>query len=160
MAASKKGHTGEDTRWRELALGSIEVGGRRSGAARRAVVDLLAHENCLLTAQEIAERLRAQGSRIGIASVYRALELLDDAGLVQRVELGQGSASYEAATPGGHHHHHVLCESCGRVTPFEDAGLERAIGRLAGRLGHRVRAHDVVIRGVCANCAAARSQAA
>ena len=146
--------------WAELALHALEGEGRRAGAARRAVVELLDGEDCLLTAQEVAERLDAAGEGIGIASVYRALELLDGAGLVQRVELGQGAARYEAALPGGHHHHHVVCESCGQITPFEDAGLERAIGRLAGRLGHQVRAHDVLIRGLCSRCSDAKRSTA
>jgi Fur family transcriptional regulator, ferric uptake regulator len=157
---TKESPRGGGSSWAELALAALESGDRRAGAARRAVVDLLQGEDCLLSAQEIADRLHSAGSRIGIASVYRALELLDSGGLVQRVELGQGSARYEAAMPGGHHHHHVVCESCGRITPFEDTGLERAIGRLAGRLDHRVRAHDVVIRGLCSRCSSASRSAA
>ena len=147
----------EDT-WSKLALEALDEAGHRSGGARRAVVELLAGEDCCLTAQEIADRLRAGGDAVGIASVYRALDLLHGIGLVQRVEVGAGATRYEAVTPGGEHHHHVVCDSCGRISAFEDEGLERAIGRLARRLGHRVSAHDVLIHGECSRCerAAAR----
>lgn len=138
--------------WSELALEALGEAGHRAGGARRSVVALLASERCCLTAQEIADRLRSEGSGVGIASVYRALDLLHGIGLVQRVEVGGGSARYEAVIPGGEHHHHVVCDSCGRISAFEDEGLERAIGRLASRLGHTVSAHDVLIHGECSRC--------
>ncbi len=138
--------------WSELALATLGEAGHRSGGARRAVVEQLARESCCVTAHEIADSLREGGGRVGIASVYRALEALDRVGLVQRIEVGEGAARYEAVIPGGHHHHHVVCDSCGRIGQFEDESLERAIGRLAKRLGHKVSGHDVLIRGECARC--------
>lgn len=149
-------HDVSDEIWEELAVHALATEGRRTGGARRAVVDLLAGQDCCLSAQEIADRIRAQGKRVGVASVYRALDLLHGHGLVQRVEVGEGGARFEAVVPGGEHHHHAVCERCGRLTPFEDAGLERAIGRLSDRLGHRVDAHDVLIRGECAGCTRSR----
>ena len=126
--------------------------GQRTGGARSAVVDLLADQDCCLSAQEIADRLRSRGNRVGTASVYRALDLLRGIGLVQRIEVGEGGARYEPVIPGGEHHHHVLCDSCGRLSAFEDEGLERAIARLAKRLRHEVSGHDVLIHGRCARC--------
>jgi Fur family ferric uptake transcriptional regulator len=139
-------------RWSALADEALDEAGHRSGGARWAVVEQLAREHCCVTAQEIADRIRADGERVGIASVYRALDLLHGFGLVQRVEVREGGARFEAVIPGGEHHHHVVCDSCGRISAFEDDGLERAIGRLARRLGHRVSAHDVLIHGECARC--------
>jgi Fur family ferric uptake transcriptional regulator len=142
-----------DRTWTRLATEALASKGRRTGGARRAVVDLLAEQDCCLTAQEIADRIRAQGKRVGVASVYRAVDLLHGQGLVQRIEVGEGGARFEPVVPGGDHHHHAVCDRCGRLTPFEDAALERAIRRLSDRLGHRVDAHDVLIRGECARCA-------
>ena len=148
-------HRTADRRWAEVATEALRSEGRRTGGARRAVVELLAGQDCCLSAQEIAERIRAGGQRVGVASVYRALDLLHGQGLVQRVEVGEGGARFEAIVPGGAHHHHAVCERCGGLTPFEDVGLERAIKRLSDRLGHRVAAHDVLIRGECSRCAGA-----
>ena len=106
-----------------------------------------------MTAIEIDDRLRAAGQAIGRASVYRTLEQLEELKLVHRLEMGRGMASYERAEPSGEHHHHVVCEKCGRVEPFEDPGLERAIGRLQGPVGFEVSDHEVVLRGRCPRCA-------
>lgn len=146
--------------WSRLAIEGMARVGQRAGGARRAVVETLAGQRCCMSAQEICDASRERGGRVGIASVYRALELLERERLVQRVELGEGGARYEPVVPGGHHHHHAVCEHCGRLTPFEDPALERAIDRLGKRLSHTVRAHDVLIRGECRRCAGGPDQAA
>ena len=142
----------DEGNWGGRAMEALREPGGRSGGARRAVVELLSRRECCLSADEISESLRAEGERVGIASVYRVLERLHRRGLVQRVDLGEGPARYEAATPGGEHHHHALCERCGRIIPFEDAALERALERLGGRLGLRMSRHDILLRGACRHC--------
>ena len=144
--------------WVERAEAAMRSRGHRAGGARGAVVELLARQDCCLSAQEISEKLRADGGGVGIASVYRALDLLDGMGLVQRVDTGEGGTRYEAFLPGGDHHHHVVCERCGRVAAFEDARLEAAIERLGRRLRYDVSGHEVMIRGDCPRCARASAR--
>jgi Fur family ferric uptake transcriptional regulator len=141
--------------WSEGALSRLRESSGRSGSARRAVVELLGRHDCCLSAQEIHERLRADGPRVGIASVYRALEGLDELGLVQRVDLGDGVSRFEPALAGGDHHHHLVCDDCGKVEPFEDPCMEAAIVRVADGHGYAVAAHDVVLRGACEECRSA-----
>jgi Fur family ferric uptake transcriptional regulator len=139
--------------WLETALGDLHRASGRSGAARRAVVEFLSGRDCCVSAHEIHDGLRSGGARIGIASVYRALESLDRLDLVQRVDLGDGVARFERSDPsGGHHHHHLVCDDCGKVEPFEDPGLEAAIARVAGGRDYAVAAHDVTLRGACGDC--------
>ena len=138
--------------WADATLEVLQRKGLRNGGARRAVIELLAQQDCCLTAQEIFDRLRASGRQVGIASVYRVLDLLTSEGLVQRIELGSGIARYEPAYSGGEHHHHLVCDSCGKVEAFEDRGLEQAIHRLESRSGYAVAAHDVVLHGACSDC--------
>ena len=139
--------------WESSARAALSDAGHRAGGAREAVVGLLGHQSCCLSAQEISDRLRRSGEDVGIASIYRALDLLHEMGLVQRVEFGEGAARYEPVVPGGEHHHHAVCDRCGRVTAFEDERLERQLERLAGRLRHSMSGHDIVIHGDCARCA-------
>jgi Fur family ferric uptake transcriptional regulator len=140
------------TAWTESSLLRLRESSGRSGSARRAVVELLGRQGCCLSAQEAHERLRDAGSRVGIASVYRALEALDGLGLVQRVDLGDSIARFEPALPGGDHHHHLVRDDCGKVELFEDPTLEAAIERVADERGYAVAAHDVVLKGACENC--------
>ena len=143
--------TAVDT-WTEHAVTALADAGHRSSAARREVIEAVATLGCSMTAREIADLLRERGSKVGLASVYRALELLDRNGLVQRFDVGEGTARYEPALPSGEHHHHIVCDTCGTVEAFEDAQLERAIDGLAGKTDFTVAAHDVTLHGECPAC--------
>jgi len=145
-------HREDDSAWIEHALAGLAAAGYQRGAARRAVVECLGRESCAMTAQEIEDELRRAGATAGRASIYRTLEQLEQLGLVHRLDLGTGVASYEAAAEGGEHHHHLLCERCGRLVPFEDTALERAISNVERRNDFEVTAHDVTLRGRCARC--------
>ncbi len=140
--------------WTDHALTTLERQGHRTGAARRTVVEMLGRQRCCLSAKEITERLRDEGREVGLASVYRALELLDDLKLVQRLDAGEGVVRYEPLRESGEHHHHIVCDSCGTVEPFEDPSLESAIAQLAERTEFAVAAHDVTLRGECPDCRA------
>src|SRR5918996_139909 len=133
--------------WAASASEALREAGHRAGGARGAVVELLAQQSCCLSAQEIADELRGEGAGVGLASVYRALDLLLEMELVQRVDLGDGGARFEPILPGGEHHHHAVCDRCGRVTAFEDERLETDLVRLSRRLKHSIRAHELVIHG-------------
>ena len=139
-------------RWSEHALFSLERAGYRSSAPRTAVVTALAELGCSVTAREIGDLLLDRGDRVGVASIYRALELLEQQGLVQRFDVGGSAARYEPALPSGEHHHHIVCERCGEVVAFEDDYLERAINRLARRVDFAIDGHDVTLRGECPAC--------
>jgi len=139
--------------WVEYALESLQEAGFRQGGARRAVVELLGEQDCALSALEIEDKLHARDHAIGRASVYRALEQLEGLRLVQRLEMGTGTACYERVRPSGEHHHHLVCERCGAVVPFEDQQLERAIARISRDASFAVSDHDVTLHGLCRSCA-------
>jgi Fur family transcriptional regulator, ferric uptake regulator len=133
-------------RWLEHAQQRATGAGLRSGAARTAVIELLAREGqCLLSAQDIIDLLRAQGSG-SAASVYRVIDELFGLGLLHRLDGRDGVARYEIADP-DRHHHHFVDEQTGEVEAFSDEALECAIDAVAGRLGVKLTGHDVVLRG-------------
>jgi len=140
--------------WSDATLERVRIAGYRGGAAQRAIIDLLASESCCLTAQEIFDRLRGAERRVSLASVYRTLDRLSELRLVQRVEVGQGSARFERSAA-ENHHHHLVCNDCGRVEAFCDDRLEQAIHGVARNVRYDVEAHDVVLHGACADCATA-----
>ncbi|HZJ29845.1 MAG TPA: Fur family transcriptional regulator [Solirubrobacterales bacterium] len=138
--------------WAEHALATLQGPGHRRGGARQAVIELLSHQHCAMSALEIEEELRRDGSEVSRASIYRALEQLEELGLLRRVEVSKGTASYEPADPGGHHHHHIVCEQCGKVVPFEDPALEKAISAVEQKSSMAISAHEVTLRGHCPTC--------
>jgi len=146
--------------WVGHARATLASGGYRLSGPRAAVVATLADLGCSVTAKEIADRLHERGEDVGVASIYRTLELLDRLALARRLDIAEGVARYEPMYPSGEHHHHLVCRSCGDVATFEDPDLERAIEKLAGRVNYAVAAHDVTLRGECPDCAAANGPGA
>ena len=143
----------EDAGWAERATRALIAAGHRRGGARRAILALLEDQACALSVLEIHERLSGDDREVSRASVYRVIDELEQIGLLQRVEVGRGVARYEPAGRGdADHHHHLVCDVCGRVEPFTDDGIERAIRRLSARLPRRVSDHEIVIRGACRDC--------
>jgi Fur family ferric uptake transcriptional regulator len=140
--------------WAQQAAQALTDAGYRRGGARRAIFELLDEQSCALSALEIQDALAARNREVSRASVYRVMEELEAIGLLQRVEVGQGLVRYEAARSGPGHHHHLVCDHCGRIEPFTDDGLERAIRRVSDSLPLRVSEHEIVIHGACDTCAA------
>jgi Fur family ferric uptake transcriptional regulator len=141
--------------WATYARGVLQQAGHHRGAARDELIELLARQDCALSAQEIEGALRRgdAGARpVARASVYRVLELLQEHNLVKALELGDGIARYEIVDPAGEHHHHLLCERCGQLVPFHDEALEYSISLLSERLGFDTKAHEVILRGDCPGC--------
>jgi len=134
-------------------MSALQGAGYRSGGARRQVVEFLGRQDCALTALEIDQGLPG----VGRASVYRALEQLEQLHLVQSLDVGRDAKGYERIDPGGEHHHHIVCSRCGKVVPFEDSRLERAIDAVASESGFDVRGHEVTLRGRCGPCSKLRS---
>jgi Fur family transcriptional regulator, ferric uptake regulator len=145
--------TAVDTTWAEHALAMLGEAGYRRGGARTAVVEALARHDCAVSALALEEELRRRKVHIGRASIYRALDVLEELGLVQRFEVERGIASFERVNLNGHHHHHAICRRCGRMEPFEDRSLERAIEQVSDLVPFEIAEHDVVLRGLCQRCA-------
>jgi Fur family transcriptional regulator, ferric uptake regulator len=141
------------TDWQTHAQRELSRSGHRAGGARDEVLALLAGQECCLSAQAIHDRLRDEERAVGLASVYRAVDVLARLGLVRRVDV-DGTACFEPADPSGEHHHHAICDRCGRLDAFEDAELETQIEGVAARLGYSIEGHDVVLRGTCPACTA------
>ena len=139
--------------WEGRALDALQSAGYRRGGARTAVIEALVRHDCAVTALDLEEELRDREAGVGRASVYRALEQLEQLGLVQRIEVCRGTAGFERIDPTGHHHHHAICRDCGRMVPFEDKSLEKALAEVAGAMPFDVTEHDVVLRGRCDRCA-------
>ncbi len=98
-------------------------------------------------------RLRDAGEGVGLATVYRTLQAMVEAGTVDVLRTDDGEAVYRACST--HHHHHLVCRSCGRTVEVEGPAVETWADRVAGDHGFSDVTHTIEIFGTCADCAAA-----
>ena len=120
-------------------------------AQRMAIADVVLGTERHVSAEEVADLLRAHGARAGTATIYRTLDVLVRSGLVVERDFGEGFKRYEAAR-GIPHHEHLLCSVCGRVTEFRDERLERMTTLLAEAHDFSRQRHRLVIYGLCGDC--------
>ncbi len=124
--------------------------GLRATAQRATVLAELAAERDDVTAQQLHERLRARGERLGLATVYRTLRLLAEAGAVDVLSHHAGELCYRWC--GDEHHHHLLCSECHRVVELVDCELDPWLERVSREHGFVTTGHRLEVSGVCADC--------
>jgi Fur family ferric uptake transcriptional regulator len=133
---------------------TVEGTPRRQTRQRTAVLELLDRLEGFRTAQDLHALLREAGDPVGLATVYRALQALQDDGLVDVLRSADGEASYRRCSTG--HHHHLVCRSCGRTVEVADPHLERWAARIAAEHGFADVEHELEVFGTCRDCAAGR----
>jgi Fur family transcriptional regulator, ferric uptake regulator len=133
-------------------MAELQAAGYRRGGARRRVLEFLERQECCIGAQDLHRELQAEGEGVGLASVYRVLDVLMERKLVQRLDLGDGVMRFEPVGEHEQHHHHIVCDDCGKIEPFADSRLERVIRDVEAGSGYAVAGHDVVLRGACGSC--------
>jgi Fur family ferric uptake transcriptional regulator len=120
---------------------------RRTGRQREAVAAFLEGESSFRSAQSIHGELREQGSGIGLATVYRALQGLVEDQQVDALRTDDGEVVYRRCSRG--HHHHLVCRECGRTVEVEGPAVERWATRVAEEHGFRDVSHTLEIFGTC-----------
>jgi Fur family ferric uptake transcriptional regulator len=124
---------------------------------RREVLDGVLAARGHFEVDELLALLRASGSRVSRATLYRTLTHLVTSGLVHRIEMERGQARYEPMF-GRHHHDHLVCLSCGKIIEFESAEIERLQEEVCRRKKFVMTGHIHQIRGACSACSAAASR--
>jgi Fur family transcriptional regulator, ferric uptake regulator len=119
------------------------------------VLTALQEATGFVSAQQLYGRIRAEGSRIGLATVYRTLQSLVDAGEVDSLRTDEGEAVYRRCSTG--HHHHLICRHCRRTVEVDSAAVERWARRIAEQNGFAEVEHVVEVFGTCTECAAGRA---
>ena len=114
----------------------------------------LDHPGEHLSAEDCHDILRERKAEIGLATVYRTLELLSDLGVLQKMEFGDGCSRYEVntAVQKRQHHHHLICTKCGKVEEFDEDMLEDLEADILKKCGFKTLDHQVKFYGVCKEC--------
>lgn len=138
----------------EAAL-MLREAGLRPTRQRTAIVEAIAGSGRPVTAQALHARLRRPGGGPGLATIYRTLQALAQAGVIRTFPAGEGELAYKLCDPG--HHHHLICEGCGAVVEIPSCEVEPWASRVARRRGFTVSSHQAEIFGLCDRCARAES---
>ncbi len=134
----------------EVWLEQLHDNGYRVTSARRAVVDAVFGSNHALTPIEVYDAARKKYRALGLVTVYRTLEKLEELHLIQRVHQPMGCQAFISA---GHGHQHLLlCQQCGQVEFFEGDDLEPLTKSIAKKTGYQIQDHWLQLFGLCANC--------
>jgi Fur family ferric uptake transcriptional regulator len=115
---------------------------------RRQIVELFIKLRTHLSAEELHEAARSQGHNVGLATIYRTLNLLAEAGLAEQKSFGEGRQVFEINMPGSHHDH-IICVDCGAVIEFENDEIEALQERVAAMHDFKLTAHRLDLFGRC-----------
>ena len=109
-----------------------------------------------LTAEDIYELVKEDYPEIGLATIYRTVQLLLEMQLVDRINLDDGCVRYEIGetldSTLKHHHHHLICKTCGKVLPFKDDLLDELERHIEEETGFHVLDHELKFYGQCSEC--------
>jgi len=136
----------EEERWLSL----LEQKGDRITEARRAIVKLLVQTERALTPVEIFDLARNTAPKMGLVTVYRTLELLEELGLVERVHGAQDCHTYLRAARG--HEHLVICNRCGKAVYFSGDDISDLIQKVSRESGFVIQEHWLQMQGLCKDC--------
>ena len=139
-------HNSLNTTWLE----SLQDSGYRLTAPRRAIVAIIANSSRALDAIEIYDLGRREHPRLGLVTVYRTLEKLEQLDLVQRVHQYDGCNMYLRAPQG--HEHLLLCKTCGQMEYFSGDDLSELIEETSQKSGYQIQEHWLQLFGLCVSC--------
>lgn len=126
--------------------------GHRLTSSRRAIAQLISEQEGHFSAADLVSAARQRDLGVGRATVFRALELLEELEVVERVDLPGGAHAYVPCETT--HHHHVICSSCGRSAAVGDRGLRSLAHEVAEQTGYRIDTHRLELYGRCPDCLA------
>lgn len=114
---------------------------------------LLENEEDHLSAEDVFMLVKEKAPEIGLATVYRTLELLNEMHVVEKLNFGDGVARYDLRTESSkHHHHHLICVQCGSVSEIMEDWLLPLEDKLEQEFGFTVLDHRLDFQGICAKC--------
>ncbi len=105
-----------------------------------------------LSAEEVYKILQEKHPEIGLATVYRTLDLFAELEVLQKLSFDDGKNRYELNDSEIHHHHHLICLNCGKVTEFSDDLLEALEEQITQKIDFKIVDHKVKFYGFCSHC--------
>jgi Fur family ferric uptake transcriptional regulator len=120
---------------------------------RRAILDVLVeNQSKHLSTENIYELVKSKFPDVGLATIYRTLQLFDDYDMIKKLNFGDGCYRYELSEDEKHQHHHLICIKCGNVYEFDDDLLEELEQKIKVKNNFKVLDHMVKFMGYCQKC--------
>jgi Fur family transcriptional regulator, ferric uptake regulator len=124
---------------------------RKITGPRAAILEILRRHSHPLTNRDVFAALPA--GRCNLATIYRAMHLLEAMGMVQRFDFGDGAARFELVGEGDDgHHHHLVCTRCSEVIEIEECFPHELERRIASANGFQGVTHKLEFFGICPDC--------
>lgn len=138
----------------EKLKSNLKEKGYKLTPQRRAIVDIIIKmEGKHLTAEEIYDLVKIDCPEIGLATVYRTVQLLEELGVVSRLDLNDGCNRYELIHEDeNHQHHHLICTNCGKVIEVEEDLLEGLEEDIQLKYKFLIKNHSLKFYGLCEDC--------
>lgn len=140
----------------EKAKDLLREKGLKVTSQRLMVLNILsAHGDEHLTVEEIYDLAKEESPEIGLATIYRTVQVLLELHVIEKVTFDDGFARYELngeETGSGHRHHHAICTQCGKVYSLETDLLDTLEKQVFESLGFEVTDHEVKLYGLCSAC--------
>lgn len=130
----------------DTILSRCEAKGLRITGPRRVIADVLDTATDHPDVEELYARATAIDPRISLATVYRTVKLFEEAGILEKVDFGDGRARYEDAERD--HHDHLIDLNTGQVIEFVSPEIEALQEKIAEKLGYRLKGHKLELYGV------------
>lgn len=129
----------------------VRNAGMKLTQQRSQILNILLNHPEPVSADEIFKKFPNKSEGMDLVTIYRILKKFEEAGLVSRLEFGDGVARFELTLESGHHHHHVICRHCQRVEPLHICDLEQHI-KMVEAMGYTSVSHRLDFFGICSRC--------
>ena len=131
-------------------LNQLQANGHRLTKPLKILVNILAESQFILNPTEVFNLAKKKYPKIGLVTVYRAMEKMESAGLIERVHMPDGCQSFFQAKEG--HQHLLICLSCGKAEYFEGENLQLFFQKISMQNGYQIRNHWLQLFGICEIC--------
>lgn len=138
----------------EKLKNSLKEKGYKLTPQRRAILDIIIqNEGSHLTTEELYDLVKKECPEIGLATVYRTVQLLEELGVICRLDLDDGCSRYELIHEDeNHQHHHLVCTECGKVLEVQGDLLDVLEHNIEKQYNFKIKNHSVKFYGICSDC--------
>ncbi|MDR0879819.1 MAG: transcriptional repressor [Clostridioides sp.] len=139
----------------EILKEKLKETGFKITPQRRAIIEVLIGSDAShLSSEEIYDLVRVDCPEIGLATVYRTMQLLDDIGVISKLNLDDGCVRYEIDLNDDdtHHHHHLICKECGKIIEVKEDLLDSIEAQIENAYNFEITNHELKFYGLCGEC--------